>query len=127
MAVRISIFLSAAVVIGIGFVGMGQMEKDAGMAFLLGAMTLGGGLLICGLFSLKMQWHGMIGAGVLAMLGVGRGVLNLPGLAKFLVGDQSRGNAPLLELVVTIMCTVLLLRIWGAWKTERGHRLRDEH
>ena len=72
-AIRVAIFLAAAAVIGLGFLGLNVLEKDPGMAFLLGSLTLGGGILISGLFSLKMPWHGIIAAGVLALLGFGRG------------------------------------------------------
>ncbi len=123
--IRFSVFLAAAAIIGLGIIGVGQLEKDAGMAFLLGCLTLGGGLLICGLFSLKMQWHGIIGAGVLALLGIGRGIMNLPGIAGFFSGDRPRGNAPALELATLIICAYLLLRIWQAWKTERVRRMTE--
>ncbi len=38
------------------------------MALMFGSLTLGGGFIICGLFSIKMLWHGVIGAGVLALV-----------------------------------------------------------
>ncbi len=92
------------------------------MAFLLGSLTLGGGFLICGLFSLKMLWHGILGAGVLALLGLGRGFMNLPGIAQFFSGDRPRGNAPAFELATLIICAYLLIRIWQAWSKERIRR-----
>lgn len=98
---------------------MTSLGKDDGMAFLLGCLTLGGGLLISGLFSLKMPWHGIIGAGVLALLGFGRGALNLPDFAKYLVGERERGVAPALELCVTLVCAMLLLRVLRAWAADR--------
>lgn len=119
MMIRAHIFISAAIIIAIGFLGMGQLEKDPAMAFLLGSMTLGGGFLICGLFSIKMLWHGIIGAGVLALLGAGRGIMNLPGLAKFLSGERTRGIAPLLELIVLIVCALLLAKVYRTWTAER--------
>lgn len=125
--VRISIFLAAAAIIGLGLLGMNQLDKDIGMAFLLGTLTLGGGFLICGLFSLKMQWHGIIGAGILALLGLGRGIMNLPGIAQFLAGERSRGNAPALELATLIICAYLLLRIWRAWTIELSRRRMEEN
>ena len=125
-AARISLFLAAAAIIGLGITGTLRLEKEAGMAFLLGSLTLGGGFLICGLFSLKMPWHGIIGGGVLALLGFGRGILNFPDFAEFIVGDRPRGIAPALETAVTIVCISVLLRAYRAWAFERIRRMRDD-
>ena len=124
--IRFSIFLAAVAIIILGVIGMNQLDKDNGMAFLLGTLTLGGGFLICGLFSLKMQWHGVLGAGVLALLGLGRGIMNLPGIAAFFAGDRPRGNAPALELATLIICAYLLLRIWQAWTREINRRRMEQ-
>ncbi len=124
--IRYSIFFAAAGITGLGFLGTSQLEKVSATAFLLGALTLGGAFLICGLFSLKMKWHGIIGAGVLALLGFGRGILNLPDLAKYVQGIRERGNAPVLEFAVTVICGFLLLRIYQTWSSERARRLHGE-
>lgn len=108
--VRVFIFLAAAAVFGLGFYGTSILGKDDGMAFLLGCLTLGGGFLITGLFSLKMPTHGIIGAGVLALLGLARGALNFPSFAQYLIGERDRGAAPPLELCVTLICAMLLVR-----------------
>lgn len=121
--VRVFIFLAAAAVLGLGFFGTARLEKDDGMAFLLGCLTLGGGFLITGLFSLKMPWHGIIGAGILALLGLGRGVMNLPGFAKYMTGERDRGMAPALELCVTLICAMLLIRVLRAWSADRRRNL----
>ena len=124
--VRVFIFLAAAAVFGLGFYGTSILGKDDGMAFLLGCLTLGGGFLITGLFSLKMPSHGIIGAGVLALLGLGRGALNFPSFAQYLTGERDRGAAPALELCVTLICAMLLVRVirviraWVAEKATRG-------
>ncbi len=118
--VRVFVFLAAAVILGLGYYGTQILGKDEGMAFLLGCLTLGGGLLITGLFSLKMPWHGITGAGVLALLGLGRGIMNFPGFAKFLVGERARGPAPALELCITLLCAMLLVRVIRAWASERA-------
>lgn len=124
--IRIHMLVSGIAVIAIGIIGMTQLEKAAGPPFLLGSLTLGGGFIICYLFTFRMLWHAVIGAGALALLGFSRGVLNLPDAAKYLVGERSRGQAPVLELVVTILCAYLLIRIFGAWKRERLRRLQEE-
>lgn len=123
---RVQIFASGAAILALGVTAYRMLEKDDALAFLQGALTLGGGLVICGLFSLKMRWHGLIGAGVLALLGTARGVGNLPDVLELMSGDRSRGPAPLLELGVTLICLLLLLRVLGALKRERARRLLEQ-
>lgn len=124
-AARVSLFLAAAAIIGLGMFGTVRLEKEAGMAFLLGTLTLGGGFLICALFSLNTPWHGILGGGVLALLGLGRGVLNAPDFAEFLAGSRARDIAPLLETAVTLVCIAVLLRVHRAWSFERIRRMRE--
>ena len=124
--VRFSIFLAAAAIIGMGLLGLTKLDEANGIAFLLGSLTLGGGFLICGLFSLKMLWHGILGAGILALLGLGRGIVNLPEIAQFFSGNRPRGNAPAFELATLIICAYLLIRIWQAWTKERIRRGLEE-
>jgi hypothetical protein len=123
---RVFIFLAAAAIIGLGFYSTSVMEKNAGLAFLLGSFTLGGSLLISGLFSLKMPWHGIIGAGVIALLGLGRGVLNFPDFAKYLTGERERGVAPALELCVTLVCAMLLIRVIRTLAAEKARQAREQ-
>ncbi len=120
--VRVFIFLAAAAVFGLGFYGASILGKDDGMAFLLGCLTLGGGFLITGLFSLKMPSHGIIGAGVLALLGLGRGALNFPSFAQYLTGDRNRGASPALELCITLICAMLLVHVIRALASEKVRR-----
>lgn len=122
---RIQIFASGAVIALLGLAGLRLLGKDEALAFLQGALTLGGGMIICGLFSLKMRWHGIIGAGVLSLLGVARGLGNIPDFVKLLGGDHSRGPAPALELGVTSICLVSLLRVIRALQQERTRRMLE--
>lgn len=124
--VRLQIFFSGAVVIGLGLFAMRMFERNEALGFLHGALTLGGGLLICGLFALKSQWHGIIGAGVLALLGAGRGLGNFPDLLDVLSGKVDRGVAPLIELGVTLVCLVLLMRVLAALNRERLRRMLEK-
>ena len=126
-AARAILILAAVAIVGIGVFGTLRLEKEAGMAFLLGTLTLGGGFLICGLFSLGMPWHGILGGGVLALLGFGRGILNAPDFAEFLAGSRARGVAPPLEMAVTLVCIAVLLRVYRAWSLERIRRMREEN
>lgn len=124
--VRLQIFFSGAVVIGLGLLAMRVLERSEALGFLHGALTLGGGLLICGLFSLKSQWHGIIGAGVLALLGAGRGLGNFSHLLDVLNGKADRVVAPLIELGVTLVCLVLLMRVLAALNRERVMRMLEK-
>jgi hypothetical protein len=123
---RFQVFFCGAAVIALGVAAMKILERDQALGFLQGALTLGGGLLICGLFSLKMKWHGIIGAGVLALLGAARGVGNLPDLALFLSGERERGAAPVMELGITVVCLVLLVRVLTALYRERIRRTLED-
>lgn len=114
------------VVLGCGFAAVSSLERNAGFALLQGALTLGGGLLICGFFSLRSYWHGVIGAGVLALLGAGRSIANLPDAFRFLAGDRSRGIAPVLEVIVTVSCLALLAGVARALLRERVRRLTEQ-
>jgi hypothetical protein len=122
---RFSIFVAAMAIIGFGFLALDSLEKEVGIGFFLGALTLGGALLIAGLFSFSSAIHGLMGAAVLALLGFGRGIFNFPGLASFFAGERERGTAPLLEFGITIICAMLLLKLWRAWISERMRRMLD--
>jgi hypothetical protein len=63
---------------------------------------------------------------VLALLGAGRGLANIPDLAGFLGGARPRGNAPLLEAAVTLVCLVLLVRVLRALQRERLRRMLEQ-
>lgn len=122
---RIYLFFSGLAILAMGIAAMSILAKPDSIGFLQGALTLGGGIVICGMFSLKMQWHGIIGAGVLALLGAARGLANVPGLAKFLTGERPRGATPLLEMGVTLICLLLLFKVLQALSRERVRRMLE--
>ena len=122
---RFYIFLSGATIGAMGVAAMSVLDHSQAIGFLQGALTLGGGILICGIFSIKMKWHGIIGAGVLALLGAARGVGNLPDMAKFIIGERPRGAAPVMEMGVTLICLLLLIRIIRALSQERLRRILE--
>lgn len=122
---RLYIFLSGAAILALGVAGLSVLDKAGGMGLLQGALTLGGGLVICGVFSIKMRWHGIIGAGILALLGAARGLGNLPDFLKFLLGERPRGVAPLLELAVTLVASLLLVRVIRELSAERLRRMLE--
>jgi hypothetical protein len=122
---RVYLFTSGLTILGLGAASLSLLERMQAVGFLQGALTLGGGILICGLFSIKMLWHGIIGAGILALLGAARGMANLPDLAKFLAGERPRGTAPILEFGVTLICAMLLIRVIRTLTRERARRLLE--
>ncbi len=122
---RFPVFLSGVAILALGAAATRLLDRNDALAFLQGALTLGGGLIICGLFALKMRWHGLIGAGVLALLGAARGLGNLPDLLHLAAGDRQRGPAPALELGVTLICLWLLLRVLGLLRRERTRRMLE--
>jgi hypothetical protein len=123
---KFQVFFSGAAILALGAAAMNLLERTQAFAFLQGAATLGGGLIICGLFALKSQWHGIIGAGVLALLGAARGLGNFPKLATFLAGQRENGPMPLLEFGVTLICLVLLMRVLTALFREKTRRLLEK-
>jgi hypothetical protein len=123
---RFHLFFCGAAILGLGFLAFRALEGDAAFGFLTGALTLGGGILICGLFSFRMPWHGLAGAGVLALLGAARGLTNLAELPKFWLGDRSRGPAPLLESAVAMICILLLIHVVRALRIERSRRMLED-
>ncbi len=122
---RFTIFLSGLTILATGAAALYLLTPPDTLGFFVGAMQLGGGIVICGLFSLKMQWHGIIGAGILAMLGAARGLGNAPGVLKFLSGDRLRGATPVWEMGVTVICMFLLARVIQALFLERTRRMLE--
>jgi len=123
---RLQIFASGLIMLGLGLLAMNQLEKEAALELLQGGLLVGGGLIICGLFSFQMKWHGIAGAGVLGLLGAARGLGNLPGLFHWLAGDHSRGLAPWIELAFSVLCLALMFRVMKALQRERTRRLLEE-
>lgn len=123
---RIQIFTNGALMLALGFYGMTLLDRMQALAMLQGTLLLGGGTIICGLFSLKMKWHGYVGAGVIALLGAARGIVNLPDFVRLMSGDASVGPAPAIEFGFTATCLVLLLRVLQTLQRERVRRMLDQ-
>ncbi len=104
---------------------MQLLPRPQSVEFLQGALQLGGGILICGFFSIRMKWHGLVGAGIMALLGSARGFNNVPGFVKFVTGDRSRQTAPVLEFGVTLICLLLLVKVIQALYQERLRRMLE--
>jgi len=114
------------IIAALGFVALRTLGEDDRFAMLNGCLTLGGALIIAGMFSLRMPAHGIIGAGVVALLGAARGLANLPDLAAFWIGDRPRAHAPLIESGVTILCLILLVHTLRWLFRERIRRMLEE-
>lgn len=122
---RYYIFGCGAAIVAMGIASLSVLPKDYAIGFLQGALTLGGGILIGGFFSIRMQWHGIIAAGILALLGAARGVGNLPGLIDFIGGKQPRGATPILELGVTLISLLLLVKVIRFLQQERLRQMLE--
>jgi len=120
------IILAGIVVIGLGVFALRTLGEEDRFAMLNGCLTLGGALCIAGMFALRMPAHGIIGAGVVALLGAARGLANLPDLAVFIIGDRPRAHAPLIEGVVTILCLIVLIHSLRWLLRERVRRMLEE-
>lgn len=112
-------------IMGMGVFGLRTLGGDEGFAMLHGCLTLGGALVIAGAFAFRMRAHGIIGAGVVALLGASRGLANLPELAAFLTGERHRGPAPLIEFAVTILALIALVHTVRWLLRERVRRMLE--
>ncbi len=122
---RAHIFLTGILILAAGIAGMSILPKMPGFEFLRGGMTLGGALVICGIFTIRMYWHGVIGAGIISLIGTGKGLMGIKAVPDWFAGDRSRGIAPLMELGITVLCVVLLLRVLKALQAERTRRILE--
>lgn len=124
---RFLLFFCGISIIALGLAGPRVLEENDAMGFLSGALTLGGGIVISGLFSTRWFWHGLLGGGVMALLGFSRGLSNLPSLPGYLKErfvDQIAGAnpMPLLESSVTLICLLLLVGVVRTLLAERRRK-----
>ena len=116
---RLLIFTAGILTTSLGFVAE-QVLKD--LQLLQGAMTLGGGLIICGFFSghPNWKWHGIVGAGVLALLGAARCA---PAIFKL---GQPQPSPELFQVIALIICLAVLIPIVRCLLAERARRQIEE-
>lgn len=79
-------------------------------ALFQGAITLGGGWIICALFTYHSKWHGIIGAGVLALLGAARCAPSVLALGKPDAPAAPYQAAALLISMIVLVGAVRVLR-----------------
>jgi hypothetical protein len=105
---RALIFTAGLLLVGLGILAFRQTRDPM---LLQGGLTLGGGWIICGLFSLRSRWHGFIGAGLLAFLG---GIRAVPALTR-LGGDPA---APF-TAAAGVLCAIVFIATLRALLAER--------
>ena len=110
------IFAAGIATSALGFLSFSQIEDPT---LLQSALTLGGGWIICGLFSLKAPWHGFGGAAVLALLGAARCVVEIP--------TMLRGDSPAVPFQAAALgiSAVVLVATVRALLAERARRQRE--
>ena len=106
---RILIFTAGAL---IGLLGFLSFKKPEDFPLLQGGLTLGGGLIICGLFSIRSKWHGLAGAGILSFLGLTRTV---PAFWSMREG----GATARFEAAVAVLCLIVFVVTLRAFLAER--------
>jgi hypothetical protein len=74
---RLLILIAGLLTVALGFAAEAHLEDPT---LFQGALTLGGGWIICALFSYHAAVHGIVGAGVLALLAAARCLPALPAL-----------------------------------------------
>lgn len=96
---RSLIFIAGFLLCGLGALAFHNSNDPS---LLQGGLTLGGGWIICGLFSLRAKWHGIIGAGLLAFLG---GIRALPSVTDF----GSEDPAAPFSTAAGVLCVIVFI------------------
>jgi hypothetical protein len=97
---RVLIFIAGVAICALGFA---FYKKPEDFPLLQGGLTLGGGLVICGLFSLRSKWHGIAGAGILGFLGIMRAV------PAFWSGFKEGVPSARFEVIAGTFCLVVFI------------------
>jgi hypothetical protein len=122
------LLLLGLLIIAIGFAGKAMLPgRNESFSFLQGGLALGGAFLICYLFLRSSYWHGLIGSGIVALLGLCRSIVNAPDWLNWLRHAPPKPPAtPLLELLVAILCLTYLIRIIQTLQAEKTSRLQKK-
>lgn len=110
------IFSAGILLCLLGITCASTLSKAEAHGFLQGTLTLGGGWIICAIFSIRMPWHGFIGAGILALLGAARAVANLP---KWFVPNRPLTLLEILTFGISMVVLVAALRVLAKERTRR--------
>jgi hypothetical protein len=106
---RVLIFIAGAAVCLLGILASKQPSDPAALQ---GGLTLGGVFIICGLFSIRSKWHGIVGAGMVAFLGLMRA---LPALWS----QREGGSVMRFEAPVAAICGIVLITALRTLLAER--------
>lgn len=106
---RILIFIAGLITCVLAVLASRQVKDPA---ILQGGLTLGGVFIICGLFSIRSKWHGIVGAGIIALFGLTR---TIPAL--FSRGEDS--TALRFEGPVAVLCLIVLIAAARTLSAER--------
>ena len=78
---RILLFLAGFLLIALGFLAS---RGEQGPVLLQGGLTLGGGFIICALFTFRTKWHGIAGAVINNRFHLVSGMMQSAGALTFL-------------------------------------------
>jgi len=110
-AMRFQIFLAGFAVLALAYAGAEALFGDERLGFIIDALKLGGALLICGLFSLRMPLHGMLGAAVVALIGALYGAQHLAVIPRFWFGERRPDPVALLSSAAALICVLLVVGV----------------
>jgi hypothetical protein len=123
---RFQIFLAGFAVLALAYAGSEVLFDDERLGFLIDALKLGGALLICGLFSLRMPLHGMIGAAVVALIGASFGIQHFAVIPRFWFGERRPEPVEMLSSAATLICVLLVVSVLRFLFAEKRRRLLEE-
>jgi len=107
---------------GLGLLGASGLEAPAALGYATTGFTLGGALLICGLFSLKNFWHGIIGGGVVALIGAVHNATAIIGVLRGLAIGTGIQLPDACRASISVLCFALLAAVIKALLRERARR-----
>ncbi len=120
--VRHTLIIIAIACAGLGLLGATGIDGPAALGYASTGLTLGGALLICGLFSFQNRWHGIIGGGVVALIGA---VHNAPAILDTLASLVTGNGISLADFcraAISLHCFALLAAVVRALLRERLRR-----
>jgi len=119
---RIFLIIVALACAGLGLLGATAIDGPAALGYAVTGLTLGGALLICGLFSLQNRWHGIIGGAVVALIGAVHNATAIAGTLHSLATGNGVPLAGLCRALISILCFALLAVVVRALLHERAKR-----
>jgi hypothetical protein len=119
---RVVLIIVALVCAGLGLLGASGLDGPAALGYATTALTLAGALLICGLFSIKNFWHGIIGGGVVALIGAVHNARAILDALRGLASGQENVLPEACRASISVLCFALLAAVIKALLRERARR-----